>query len=170
MNETPTRKLIVELPDDFADLNNLLSLLSHMASNVDMFSLVHRNIHGTICILVHYMIKKKHTKQTFMTCLPKCETCLIKAWDGIRAPWRHCYSGGESCLYAVATEQLPLLEEWRWVAVILIVLTCAEPGSCWCCFLYWLRYWKNILKLIYFSRNTLNCIKLLYWVYSAHEV
>jgi hypothetical protein len=40
MNETPTRKLRVEFPDVFADLNHLLSLLSHMASNADMFSLV----------------------------------------------------------------------------------------------------------------------------------
>jgi hypothetical protein len=38
MNECPTRKLTVGLTDIFADLNNLLSLLSDMESNDDMFS------------------------------------------------------------------------------------------------------------------------------------
>jgi hypothetical protein len=69
MNECPTRKLTVRLTDVFADFNNLLSLLSHMASYDDMFSLVHRNFHGAMCALIYYMIKKKHTKQIFMTCL-----------------------------------------------------------------------------------------------------
>jgi hypothetical protein len=135
MNECPTRKLTVDLPEGFTDLNNLLSLLLNMASNDDMFSLVHRNIHGVMCILICYMIKMKHTKQTFMTCLWKFDTSLIKAWAGLWVPWRHCYPGGESSLYVVATELLPLLEAWRWVAVILVVLTCAEPGSCQCWFI-----------------------------------
>jgi hypothetical protein len=69
MSKCPTRKLTVGLPDVFADLNNLLSLLSQMASNDDMYSLVHRNNHVAMCALIHYMIEKKHTKQTFMTCL-----------------------------------------------------------------------------------------------------
>jgi hypothetical protein len=33
-----------------------------------------------MCALIYYMIKKKHTKQIFMTCLWKCDTSLIKAW------------------------------------------------------------------------------------------
>jgi hypothetical protein len=79
MNECPTRKLTVELTDVFANLNNLLSLLSHLASNAVIFSLVHRNIHGTMCILIYYTIEKKHTKQIFMTCPQNSDTSLIKA-------------------------------------------------------------------------------------------
>jgi hypothetical protein len=52
----------VGLIDVFADFNKLLSLLSHIASNDDMFSLVHRNIHGAMWFLIYCITKKKHTK------------------------------------------------------------------------------------------------------------
>jgi hypothetical protein len=58
------------------------------------------------------MNKKKHTKQTFMTCLWKCDTSLIKDWAGLGASWRHCYPGGEGCLYVVVNEHFPLLEAY----------------------------------------------------------
>jgi hypothetical protein len=42
----------VRLKEAYAVLNNLLSLLTNMASNDEMFSSVDRNIHG-MCALIN---------------------------------------------------------------------------------------------------------------------